>query len=637
MKVKVWKLLSLIFIIIFALSIARVVYAAGLTATITVGFAPLGIAYDSAKGEIFVANAGSPGGFNVTSQAGTNTISVISDSNNKVIASIDMGTPPGYVVYDSGKGEIFVTAFGGDKVFVISDSTNSIVANVTVGTYPLGEAYDSGKGEIFVCNGGDNNVSVISDSTNAVVATIAVGANPKGAAYDSAMGEIFVTNGNSNTVSVISDSTNTVVATINLPTGNGPNFVAYDPGKAEIFVTDSGNYVYVISDSTNVVVATVDLNLNHEVSPDGLAYDSSRGEMFVANFGTNDVSILSDNTNNVVGTVNLPVIDHFASPFFLAYDSAKGEVFVTNQALNTVSVISDSSSTSASPTPTTAASPISTTSASSTPNSSSPGFSSIDLLIAIIIIIIILALIILGWSKRRNLTVTVQDAQTRSPIPGASVSASGPQTLSGATENNGKILFSNPKAGDYSIKASAAGYNASTPTSVQVKNKTKYIVKLDSVEPKTQAGTPSASSGGPKYEDGGSGSGVENKESSQDSNVIPQAPAYQTQQAQTQVTRTIQQGSVLPTDMKTAESASPPLSQQEPTELQGLGGERIQQTIKTFQEKGAISPETALTAKELGLSRIFVRIMERRKEQTRIFVEINGRYYLNQKALEEKT
>jgi hypothetical protein len=64
---------------------------------------------------------------------------------------------------------------------------------------------------------------------------------------------------------------------------------------------------------------------------------------------------------------------------------------------------------------------------------------------------------------------------------------------------------------------------------------------------------------------------------------------------------------------------------------------RIRQTIKTFQEKGAISPETALTAKELGLSRIFVRIMERRKEQTKIFVEVNGKYYLNQEALEEKS
>jgi hypothetical protein len=38
--------------------------------------------------------------------------------------------------------------------------------------------------------------------------------------------------------------------------------------------------------------------------------------------------------------------------------------------------------------------------------------------------------------------------------------------------------------------------------------------------------------------------------------------------------------------------------------------EGIGEIIKTFQAKGP-SPETALTAEELGLSRLFVRIMKR--------------------------
>jgi hypothetical protein len=45
--------------------------------------------------------------------------------------------------------------------------------------------------------------------------------------------------------------------------------------------------------------------------------------------------------------------------------------------------------------------------------------------------------------------------------------------------------------------------------------------------------------------------------------------------------------------------------------------------------------QTAMTAKELGLSRIFVKIMERRREQIKMFVEVNGKYYLDQKALQE--
>ncbi|HYA71398.1 MAG TPA: hypothetical protein VEH28_08560 [Thermoplasmata archaeon] len=70
-------------------------------------------------------------------------------------------------------------------------------------------------------------------------------------------------------------------------------------------------------------------------------------------------------------------------------------------------------------------------------------------------------------------------------------------------------------------------------------------------------------------------------------------------------------------------------------EEEGFGGERIRQIIRTFQAKGALSPETAMTAEELGLSRIFVRIMRRRRGKTKVFIEVNGKYYLDQQALRE--
>ncbi len=81
-----------------------------------------------------------------------------------------------------------------NTVSVISDNTNTVIATIPVGGYPYGVAYDSAKGEIFVVNLHDNNVMVISDSTNAVVATIPVGQSPYNIAYDSAKGELFVTN-----------------------------------------------------------------------------------------------------------------------------------------------------------------------------------------------------------------------------------------------------------------------------------------------------------------------------------------------------------------------------------------------------------------------------------------------------------
>ncbi|MGP8057654.1 MAG: carboxypeptidase-like regulatory domain-containing protein [Nitrososphaerales archaeon] len=273
--------------------------------------------------------------------------------------------------------------------------------------------------------------------------------------------------------------------------------------------------------------------------------------------------------------------------------------------------------------------------ASTSPTSPGPSLFGISVdiwIVVVIIIIIILFLMILLWYRRRRLTVTVRDSQKLSPIPRATVSANGPVNLSGTTENNGQVVFTNPKKGDYSIQAIAAGYNPSIPVTVSVKKTIEFAVRLDRIAPGAQEGVvSSAPSEGPGRD---KVIGLdEGKASLHGSGVMAQSPSLQTQQPQTGVTQPTQQGSA-PAVTQT-ESASSPSDQQGLDELEGWGGERIRQIIRTFQMKGAISPETALTAQELGLSRLFVRIMKRRKGRTRVFVEINGRYYLNQKALQE--
>ena len=196
------------------------------------------------------------------------------------------GTYPGGVAYDSGKGEVFVA--NSTNVSVISDATNKVIATIPVGSVPTGLAYDGGKGEVFVANSGSNNVSVISDATNKVIATIPVGSQPGGVAYDSGKGEVFVANDGSNNVSVISDATNKVIATI--PIGNGPNRVAYDSRKGEVFVANRySNNVSVISDTSDTVTSTVTVG----AAPAFAAYDLSNGYVYVSNSVQGTISIIT--------------------------------------------------------------------------------------------------------------------------------------------------------------------------------------------------------------------------------------------------------------------------------------------------------------------------------------------------------
>jgi DNA-binding beta-propeller fold protein YncE len=100
---------------------------------------PGSLAYDSAKGRIYVTNS--------------TDVSVISDSNNKVFAVVhnvaNLTGSPGTLVY-AGNDEIICS-----NGAVISDITNTVKATLNVGTNPAGIAYDSGTGQVFVTNGND--------------------------------------------------------------------------------------------------------------------------------------------------------------------------------------------------------------------------------------------------------------------------------------------------------------------------------------------------------------------------------------------------------------------------------------------------------------------------------------------------
>jgi YVTN family beta-propeller protein len=93
----------------------------------------------------------------------------------------------------------------------------------------------------------------------------------------------------------------------------------------------SSSSVIVISDATNQVVANI--TVGH--SPEELAYDAVRGEVFVTNSASGTVSVIADDTNTVIATIAVG-----QGPFGAAYDDGIGYVYVSNEAEGTVSIIS---------------------------------------------------------------------------------------------------------------------------------------------------------------------------------------------------------------------------------------------------------------------------------------------------------
>ena len=137
------------------------------------------------------------------------------------------------MAYDSARDEVFVDNFESASVSVISATNNEVVANITGFSSPFGIAYDSARGEVFVTNNGAGTVSVISDSNNVVVATVTLEVTPLGVAYDPARGELFVVN-DGDSADIIYDGSSTSSATssasASLSSAVGSVKIRYRPG-----------------------------------------------------------------------------------------------------------------------------------------------------------------------------------------------------------------------------------------------------------------------------------------------------------------------------------------------------------------------------------------------------------------------
>jgi hypothetical protein len=144
------------------------------------------IAYDSAKGEIFA-----PDGYN-------SNVAVISDTTNAVATTLTVSPYPGTIAYNAAKGQIFVSVSNGAAgLNVISDSDNSV--KTIKGGIPGYYAYNSGKNELYA-ETANYTVSVLTDSSSKVVATLSNKIGPM--AYDSGKNELFIVSGY-NTISVV--------------------------------------------------------------------------------------------------------------------------------------------------------------------------------------------------------------------------------------------------------------------------------------------------------------------------------------------------------------------------------------------------------------------------------------------------
>ncbi len=262
---------------------------------------------------------------------GSNNISVINTTTNKVVSTIQgISNPFGAMLSPDGS-RLYVTSNGSNSISVINTLTNALVGTIPAGKNPLGIAVSPDGSLLYVTYGEDDTIiSVISTISNTVIATIQSVLYNYGITVSPDGSLIYVVNDNSNTVSVINAATYVLTATIQV--GAAPYGLCLSPDGKFVYVSNNDdNSVSVINASSNSVIATIGVGSD----PNALAISSDGSRLYVTNLNSSNVSVINTATNAVVATIPVGTF-----PFGIALNPDGSEVFVANNGSNSVSVIS---------------------------------------------------------------------------------------------------------------------------------------------------------------------------------------------------------------------------------------------------------------------------------------------------------
>lgn len=114
--------------------------------------------------------------------------------------------------------------------------------------------------------------------------------------------------------------------------------VVYEAGARAYVANYGSNSVSVLSTSTNAVVATVPVG----AAPVGIVVDQATGRVYVTNSGASSLSVIDAATNAVVATVPLPGC---AGPALPSLDPATGLVYVPCDGSGSVAVVDPATNT----------------------------------------------------------------------------------------------------------------------------------------------------------------------------------------------------------------------------------------------------------------------------------------------------
>lgn len=255
----------------------------------------------------------------------TGSLSVISTSSLVATNTVCVGVNPGAIAQLPGGGKVYVANQGDDTISVYNPVTQSVSSTITAANglnlNPVAMVASSDGNYVFVVTQGNGTspgaLDIINTATDTVGASVPVGLGPTSITLDTFLNRLYVANTSDNTVTVF-DVTNVALgvnpairtlATVNV--GSAPVSVAALPNGLSFYVANSGsNDVSVVSSNSFGVVARVPVGQN----PIFVATEPTSTKVYSANAGGGSISIIQVSNNSVVLNMPAPQQDANCNP-----------------------------------------------------------------------------------------------------------------------------------------------------------------------------------------------------------------------------------------------------------------------------------------------------------------------------------
>ena len=262
-----------------------------------------------------------------------------------VLGSVAVGDQPWGVTVNPATNKVYVANWGTNNVTVVNGATLAVIKTIYVGPNPTFVKHNSFTNTVFVVTYSSSSVAIINGATDTLQATVSAGGSGSwGLAVNPNQNRVYVSNRDTRDITTLDGNNGWAVLgghTVIPCSGSlpAPYGLEFNPVNNKLYnaCAPSGSVNTAVIYQANAgglsYIGSRTINDGGSDGGGGIAIDTSNGNAFFTNSASNNVSVIGGSSNNVVGSAAAGV-----DPFGAAADPGTGRIFVANRGSNTISV-----------------------------------------------------------------------------------------------------------------------------------------------------------------------------------------------------------------------------------------------------------------------------------------------------------